>query len=304
MFRAVTGVLREPIETTTDDGWVLRGELARPSGEPIASAALGHAMMVDRRTMDRRGAGLATTLAEHGIAALNFDLRGHGESGPSAKDGGRWSYDAFVRHDLPAITRAARERFPAVPAVLVGHSLAGHGALISAGVFPDRAPDAVVGLAANLWLPRFEPRRSLKVVKGATLLAWAATTLPRGWFDPRVVRMGTAAEPWPYVWQFARNYVTDRLMSLDGHDDYVAALGRAELPVLAVSSTGDRLLANPASVSAFLANMHRARVTHRIVTDRDISPAPDHMRLVVDARSAPIWVEIADFIRALASGGG
>ena len=294
------GVLRRAIEAQTDDGWVLRGELVQPDGRPVvAAAALGHAMMVDRRTMDRRGAGVATTLAEHGIAALNFDLRGHGESGPSAREGGSFSYDAFVRFDVPAIVREARLAFPDLPVALVGHSLAGHAAMISAGLLPDRAPDGIVGFAPNLWLPRFEPRPTLRVLKGAILGAWATVTAPRGWFDPRTVKMGTSEIPWPYVWQFARNYLGGRLRSLDGRDDYVAALGRAELPVLGISSRGDRLLANPESVAAFLAAMKRARVSHRVIGDRDVSPPPDHMELVLEPRVRPIWIECADFILRL-----
>lgn len=66
---------REPIQTTTDDGWTLHGEGILPDRPPVACAVLGHAMMVDRRTMDRGQAGLGTTLAERGIATLNFDLR-------------------------------------------------------------------------------------------------------------------------------------------------------------------------------------------------------------------------------------
>jgi hypothetical protein len=172
--------------------------------------------------------------------------------------------------------------------------------MISAGLLPDRAPDGIVGLAPNLWLPRFEPRVSVRVAKGAILGTWAAVTAPRGWFDPRSLRMGTAGLPWPYVWQFARNYLRGRLTSLDGRDDYVAALARAELPVLGVSSRGDRLLANPDSVAAFLATMSRARVSHRVIGDHDVSPPPDHMELVLAPRMKPIWIECADFIRRLA----
>jgi hypothetical protein len=75
------------------------------------------------------------------------------------------------------------------------------------------------------------------------------------------------------------------------------------VPVLSIASTGDRLLANPASVARFLAPMTRARITHRTVAARDVSPPPDHMQLVVDERCRPIWVEAAQWIRALGGPG-
>lgn len=287
---------RAAIRTTTDDGWTLRGEQVLPPSEPVACAVLGHAMMVDRRTMDRRGDGLASTLARRGIAILNFDLRGHGESGPTARAGGSWSYDAFVRLDVPAMVGEGRRRYPHLPVTLVGHSLAGHAAMIAAGLLRDRAPDAVVGLATNMWMRKLEPSRLLRVAKGAALATWTAATIPRGYFDPRWARMGTDAEPWPYVWQFLRTYLGNRLGSLDGRDDYEAALRRAELPVLALSSVGDRLLANPQAVERFLRLMRNASVTHRVVTDDDVTPPPNHMGMVVAERCRPLWEEVASFI--------
>jgi hypothetical protein len=41
----------EPFEITCADGWRLRGELRLPPS-PRAVAVVGHAMMVDRRTLD------------------------------------------------------------------------------------------------------------------------------------------------------------------------------------------------------------------------------------------------------------
>src|SRR5262249_39387231 len=75
-------VERSPLAIDTDDGRCLRAELLLPE-RPRAAAVLAHAMMVNRRTMDRpSGSGLASTLATHGLAVMNIDLRGHGESSP------------------------------------------------------------------------------------------------------------------------------------------------------------------------------------------------------------------------------
>ncbi len=295
-YKGVVGAIqRTDVSTVAEDGWVLRGE--RLLGDsPRAVAVLGHAMMVDRRTMDRpRGEGLASVLARAGVAVLSFDLRGHGQSGPTVDDGARYDYDDFVRLDVPALVRAGRRAFPALPLTVVGHSLTGHAAMIAAGLFPGCAPDAIVGLAPNLWAPRFEPSLRARVAKTALLGGLAALSAPLGRFESRAFMMGSTAEPWAYLREFVRFWIADELTSEDGCDDYLVALSRADLPVLAISSEGDRILARPPAVARFVGTMWRARVTHRVLTAAD--PAtPDHMGLVTDSRCRFLWEEIAGFV--------
>jgi predicted alpha/beta hydrolase len=287
----------ERFHTWTDDGWRLEADLFAPA-RPSAVAVLGHAMMVDRRTMDRpAGRGLASVLVARNTAVFNFDLRGHGASGPSARDGARFNYDDIVRFDVPAMVMAARSRFD-LPVAFVGHSLAGHAAILAAGLFPALAPDALVALGANLWLPRFDPSLRAKLKKGATLAAWGALTRSLGHFDSRRFGMGSAAEPWPYVDQFVRFYFSNHLESRDGMHDYLGAMRSIERPVLAISSAGDTLLARPESVARFVGELVRAHVTHRVVTSDDISPPPSHMELVTSERSRPVWEEIAAWLHA------
>src|SRR5689334_16826224 len=120
-----TAAHAEPVLTAAADGWILRGDLLLPgAAPPVAVALLAHAAVASRKTMDRPpGAGLASALLGAGIAAMRFDLRGHGESGPAAREGASFSYDDFVKLDLPAIVAFARTRFPGIPVVVVGHSL-------------------------------------------------------------------------------------------------------------------------------------------------------------------------------------
>lgn len=293
-----------PMECTTPDGWLLRGDALSPPA-PRAAAVLAHAMMVDRRTMDRpRGEGLASALAARGIAVMSFDLRGHGESGPTARQGASYAYDDFVNRDLPAIVGFARDRFPDLPLALVGHSLGAHAGLFAAGLYPSAAPDGIVSIAGNVWLPRFEPSLARRAAKRAVFDAWQLTSTVLGGFDPRPIRFGTDAEPLAYIRQLTTSWRADRMTSLDGRRDYLAALARVTVPVLAVSSEGDRLMAHPAAVDRFLALLERATVTHRVVTAADVGgPAPGHMELVTRPASRPIWSEIASFILALRPAG-
>lgn len=280
---------REPFATRTDDGWILRGERVRGEGPVVVC---GHAMMVDRRTLDRPpGGGLVSALAARGLEVLAFDVRGHGESVPRAEHGARWTYDDIVRRDVPAMVRLARSLASGRRVVVLGHSLVGHAAMIAAGL--DDAPDAVVGYGANLWAPHLEPSPIARAIKGMLCRAWVASARARGYFDARALRLGTCGEAAAYVEELAAMWRHDRLGPLHGTDDYEALLARVRVPVLAFSSTGDRLLARPASVERFCALMRNARVEHRIVRGLD------HMGFLLDAGARSVWEETCNFIDAL-----
>lgn len=288
---------RESVTARTEDGWVLRGEvIARGEGRGVA--LLGHAMMASRRTMDRpRGGGLASALAAAGLGVVSFDLRGHGESGPSARDGGAYTYDDFVLRDLPALVAFARERFAGQRVALVGHSLAAHAGLAAAGVFPERAPDAIVSIAGNMWLPSLEGSRLRRAAKTAFLRGWLGVTERWGHFDPRPLGIGTDAVALPYVRQFWQMWREDRYGSVDGRTDYLAALGRVAIPVYSLASEGDRLLAHPEAVARFMDRVGSARKVSRVVRHGELGEkAPDHMGLVTRTSSAPLWGEVARWI--------
>jgi predicted alpha/beta hydrolase len=286
--------MRERVTVRTDDGWQLRGEVLSEGSRGVV--VLAHAMMASRRTMDRpAGAGLGSALGRAGFAVLSFDLRGHGESGPSAREGGRYSYDDFVLYDMPALVAFARAHRPGLPLAVVGHSLGGHTAMAAAGVFPERAPDAIVSIAGNMWVPQTEPSALRRAAKGAVLRGWLGITEAWGHFDPRPLKMGTEAVALPYLRQFVQMWRERRYGSADGSIDYLAALGRVTIPVLSVASEGDALLAHPEAVSRFVGHVRGAdmRVVRRGELFRE---APSHMGLLTDARSAPVWEEIGRWL--------
>ncbi len=299
MTHAETGGRRH-LRVTTSDGWELDVLRISAHGPPRAVAVLGHAMMVDRRSMDRpKGSGLASTLAAAGIEVFLPDVRGRGDSGPRAEDGGRWGYDDLVRRDLPAVVEAVREACPGLPLTLVGHSLCGHvsAAAAGTGAYP-RPPEAHVLLSANAWLPSLEARLGLRLRK--TLATWSFLLLSWffGRFPSRLLRMGPVDEARPYADDIASFWRSDSWGSQDGQHDYLAGMAQVSGRILSVLGAADTLLAHPSGARAWAECFGAGRATIEVVgrgrwgLDFD----PDHMSLVTDPRSRPLWERVAAWI--------
>lgn len=299
------------VRVSCADGWVLDVAVREPEpsqGPPRAVAICGHAMMVDRRTMDVRGDGLVSLLARSGIAVLHPDLRGHGKSGPLAVDGGRWSYDDLVEQDTPALHALARDRYPGLRLFDVGHSLYGHAALAFAARYPERAPDGLVLLAGNAWVRDCEPSLRMWMEKRALVATMWAATRAAGRFPARALKMGNTDEAYDYVAQF-----DEWLRSGDWHDrtgfSWWQALPAVRTPVLSIAGAADRILCRPASAERFVrpirgavyrwAGQGRLGPEQEGLRNKDRLPLPfdpDHMGLCTDPRSRPVWEEVAGWI--------
>lgn len=287
---------REPFETRCADGWLLRGEWVVPPS-PCAVAIAGHAMMADRRTLDRpAGQGLVSALARRSIAVLWPDLRGHGLSGPRAEDGGDWGYDDLVDLDVPALVSAARARFPGLPVVAVGHSLFGHVALAHAARNPAVPLAGIAMLSCNMWNPAWRaPLRWL--TKGVLLEAVRAVSARVGRFPARRLRVGSNDEAPRYAHDLARFWRAGDWRARDGFS-YYRALSRVLVPVRAWVGAGDRLLSPPAEAQGIVSPVPGARL--EVVGRRSGLPFdPGHMAMVLDARARPVWEDVASFICSL-----
>ena len=296
---------REPFSVACRDGWVLTGELV-VDAPPVAVAVVGHAMMVDRRTVDRpRGRGLVSTLAAAGIACVAADLRGHGKSGPRAADGGDWSYDELVEQDVPTLVGLARSRFPSLPLVCVGHSLFGHVSLAHLSRHPDADVDAVVALAVNAPNPSWDaalrsPWRAPQALRRrAGIELMGALTRMFGRLPARRLRYGTDDEAAGYVRDFLRNGRAHRWRARDGFD-YWKGLSGIDRPLLALVGAADRFMSPPDDARALATRVPGAQF--RVVGRESGLPFdPDHMGLVLDERARPAWDQVAEFIRSIRS---
>lgn len=257
-------------------------------------------MMVDRRTLDQpAGQGLLSQLARRGAAVLWFDQRGHGQSGPRAAAGARWSHDDLVA-DVGAVASYLARRFPGVPRVAVGHSLFGQVALaysarVAAGSFTTPAWDRLALLGVNVWMQRHEPSRLRLFVKRASYATTLAISRSLGYLPVRRLRMGTADEPHEYLSQMGSWLWRNDFVSGDGFS-YLEALPQLRVPVLSVAGDGDWLLGAPPCQLRLLSRIG-GPLTHITVGRRfGYAADPDHMGLVLDKRLLPLWRELADWV--------
>lgn len=285
----------ETITLTTESGVSLAVEVREPP-RARATAILLHSSMASRRIWNSsKGRGFAATLAEHGVRTLALDFRGHGESGTPAARGGSWTFDDLATEDLPALTRAARERWPRDRLTLVGHSLGGQVALTSLATGHASA-DAIAAMATNVWLPSEEPNPFLRARKQSVVTMMRAVTRARGYFPARALGVGSDDESSAYMRGWSRNWDRDTWRSDDDKIDFFAALTKLTVPVLAVASIGDRSLCTPQAAFRFIRRASRADVRFELLRRADDGGAPpDHMEMVTTLRAMSSWHGIAKF---------
>ncbi len=267
--------------------------------EPRLCVVAGHAMMVDRRTLWRGDREcLVGTLVRRGCAVLLPDQRGHGRSGPSAKEGADWSYEDLVE-DVGRYLALARELFPQLPIVLLGHSLFGHLSLAYLGLHPDAPVDAVALLAVNVWNQRWNRGAARWLKKRVLMQAAVLSTYLWGYLPVRRFRIGSVDEARTYFRELGR-FVRRNAWTSPAGIDYHAAMAKLRLPVLHVVSDGDLLYAQPDDALLFTDILAAQRSVLR-VGPSSARPelralAPDHMPLVTDPRSAPVWEAVAQWM--------
>ncbi|MGB1701155.1 MAG: alpha/beta fold hydrolase, partial [Nannocystaceae bacterium] len=293
---------------TADDGWVLRVYEFSPRDQPVRGiVVLGHAMMVDAQTLCRADrATVAATFVGRGFRVLVPDLRGHGESGPRAAEGGSWSYDDHVR-DVGLFVRWARRLAPDAPLHLVGHSLFGNASLAWLGQNPKAEVSSVVLLCVDIWCRKHEPRWWRWLFKRAFFLCSLAVVKMVGYLPAIRLGVGSADESARYWAQFDRWMRDDAWTDEQGAVDYGDGLAMISQPVLHVMGQGDLLYAVPEASLAFTEAIVRRevmRVPARLPAHAGGAGAQvGHMTLVTDPQCAPVWERIARWLDSRASPG-
>jgi len=136
-----------PAELGVEDG--LSYALFLPASEPLASVVILHGA----NSCKESHFDFARACRADGLAAVSFDMRGHGES--------EGALDARALADVATIAALARDRTGVDAVALRGSSMGGYLALVAAGAARASAivaicPASAAGLARGLRDGRFE----------------------------------------------------------------------------------------------------------------------------------------------------
>jgi predicted alpha/beta hydrolase len=298
MIRAI-----ESIDVRTRDGWSLRADIHPAVREGRGVAVLAHALMARRTEFYRpRDASFATFLADRGWLVIAFDFRGHGDSGPTAREGGNGTYDDLALRDLSAVCEFAREQAVGPqPVVVVGHSLGGHAAFAAQGTGAIDV-DAIAGIAAAPpFLGAHEPSLARWMTKRAAFAAMNAVSRRAGRFPARALRFGSDDVTRGCCEDFDRFARTGRWTSRDGRVDYLSALADVRIPVLQVLSEADRFECVPGCGERFIACCGGPREIVRVTCGDDGGPAPSHMGLVTSPHASGVWRRIETWMRGVSA---
>lgn len=282
----------EIIGARAADGVRLALHRFAPAGRRRAVCLCTHAMMASGRTL-RSGPdhGFAGHLSRAGIETFVLDWRGHGSSQRRGHDLTDWSFDDYVRLDLPAAVAAVADSAGVAPGdiVYMGHSLGGLVALAALGSGGMVAPRGLGLWATGVWLPGGRGSRARRWL----MELYAAASRPLGYAPIRTLGLGSDDEPRGYVGQLAAWARTGAWTSRDGRD-YLAGLARISVPVFAACGDGDPLC-RPADAEALRSRLRGARPLRRVGVRAGDALDPGHMALVTERALAPVWNEFIDF---------
>lgn len=280
------------LHARTADGVRLVLHRFRPVGPRRGVCLCTHAMMASSRYLRASDRGFAAHLAGAGIDTFLLDWRGHGRSRPpDPRRGDQWSFDDYVQHDLPAAVAAVCEAAGVSPGMLVlaGHSLGGLVTLAALGTGAIPRPGKLGLWATSVWLPG--PRGSRW--RRALMMLYALASRPLGYAPIRRLGLGSDDEPRRYVEQLAQWARSGRWLGRDGVD-YLAGLGRIQVPVWAAVGTRDPLC-RPADADALLRRLPGAPPLRCVGTRAGDRVDADHFALFTSPALAPLWDEFAAF---------
>ncbi|RKH41219.1 alpha/beta fold hydrolase [Corallococcus sicarius] len=199
--------------------------------------------------------GPARFFVDAGCTAYVASLRGHGKSRWPARRAWDWSFDTYVRHDVPDLVRAVRARHTG-PLFLLAHSMAGYAALAALGL----APDAQAMLTGVCTLSSAVNDYSDGGVKKRVQLGFSSAVAGLlGRFPAKALKQGPWDEPAGVMRQFTDWAPTGAFRSADGATDYWQALGQVTLPVFAGVGAADVFHASPRRAEKLVAHLGSAR---------------------------------------------
>ncbi len=257
----------ELVHAETADGWRLALGRRRPRGPPRGPPVLLVPGIASNRASLDFGLerwSLSAYLSAAGLDCFALDLRGHGASRRVRRGAPRdWTFDDYLRLDVPAALDAIRAVTGEARVLWVGHSQGGLLGMAACAAYPERIA-ALVAIGSPVFFGQQGPLR--QVARFAFLLtlhlnrflARSLAPFTGYWHPPvseiaintrnvtrpvyrRVLASVVENVPSGVLRQFARWIATDTFGSLDGKVDYRAGLARCTQPALFVAAEADQI---------------------------------------------------------------
>ncbi len=217
---------------------------------------------------------LADALCHAGINVALVEQRGHGQSALRPSWRVNFGFREALVHDIPAVLDFVSARAPTLPIYLMGHSLGGHYAAITAGRMPSRIRGVIVAACGSPWVGAFtgNTRRQLRVL----VAALPVLSLLCGYYPGDRVGFGGRE---------ARRLMAD-WRDLAKHDVYVArgldenleaGINAYRGPVLALRMAEDPYAPKEA-MDSVCDRFQNARIDRQLFTAAQLNDRADHFR--------------------------
>lgn len=262
---------------------------AQPRANIVLMAALGvPARFYLPLAQELRTAGLNVALVEQ---------RGHGESELRPSRRTDFGFRHALVHDIPAVLDHVEQAAPGLPLYLMGHSLGGHYAAITAGRLPQRVDGVIVAACGTPWIGAFAGSTQWQL----QLLVWLVPVLNLllGYYPGDRVGFG-GREARTLMADWRKLAIDNRYRARGLREDLDGGIARYRGPVLSLRMSDDSY-APEAAMAAVTDKFVAARVTRRVLTADDLGDRADHFRW---ARSpAAVAREVAAWLDGQGHGG-
>ena len=217
---------------------------------------------------------LAEALSGIGLNVLLLEQRGHGDSALRASRNVDFGFREALAEDIPQSMEWVSKQTPGLPLYLMGHSLGGHYAAITAGRFPQQVAGIILTACGSPWYGGFHGRirRQLRLLCRLV----PVFNLLLGYYPgDRVGFGGREARTLMSDWvDLARtNVYSARGLDEDLEQGIAAYRG----PVLSLRLADDAY-APEAAMAAVTDKFINAPVTRQVISAQELGDRADHTR--------------------------
>lgn len=217
---------------------------------------------------------LAEALCAAGFNVLLVEPRGNGESAWRASRRCDWGFREILADEMPVALEWAREHLPGQPLYLLGHSLGGHFAAMTAGLYPQLLDGVILAACGTPWLGAY----SGSMARQLKLLTLAIPPLCKlfGYYPGQRLGFG-GREARTLMADWLELASSNRYQANGFSEDLDCGVARYEGPVLCVRMQDDDYAPREA-VHAVTDKFIRAEVTQALLNEKDIGDRADHYR--------------------------